>query len=301
MGRPSGLVPSRTWQSEGPHRVRPHRRPVPTTGAQSSGVVHIWWLGQAGFLVEHPGGRLIVDPYLSDSLATKYAGQRYPHRRLPAAPVLPQRLHDVDLALHTHAHTDHLDPLTVAGLLTHNQPRFVAPRARREIALSRGIPAHLLVEVTAGDVLALEGARVEVVPAAHEVITVDDAGDHVFVGYVIDVGGVRVYHSGDCVPFAGQAELLAGLDVDVALLPVNGRDPERLANGVPGNFTVDEAVALCRAAGIPALVCHHFGLFDFNTVDPDELVTRLGEIGDGLSWTVPAVGAAFELSTRRNS
>jgi L-ascorbate metabolism protein UlaG (beta-lactamase superfamily) len=201
----------------------------------------------------------------------------------------------VDLVLHTHAHTDHLDPLTVAGLLTHNQPRFVAPRARREVALSRGIPPYLLVEVAAGDVLELQGARVEVVPAAHEEITVDDAGDHVFVGYVVDVAGLRIYHSGDCVPYDGQAELLSTLDIDVALLPVNGRDPERLANGVPGNFTPTEAVQLCQDAGIPELLCHHFGLFDFNTVPPVELREQVRATASGLAWTIPAVGAGFEL------
>ena len=172
---------------------------------------------------------------------------------------------------------------------------------RREVALERHVPSGRLHAVSAGERVRHGEVTVDVVAAAHELLEVDGAGDHAFLGYVIEVGDVRVYHSGDCVPFDGQAELLQALRVDVALLPVNGRDAHRLDHGVPGNFTVDEAVALCRAAGIPALVCHHFGLFDFNTVDPDELVTRLGEIGDGLAWTVPAVGAAFELSTRRNS
>jgi len=245
--------------------------------------------------VGHPGGTLLVDPYLSDSLATKYAGTRYPHRRLHEVPVHPERLHDVDLVLHTHAHTDHLDPLTVAALLKNNRPRFVAPRARREVALSRGIPPDLLLSVTAGDAFVLAGTAVDVVPAAHEELTVDDAGDHVFLGYVFEVAGVRFYHSGDCAPYAGQAELLASLDIDVALLPVNGRDPERLANGVPGNFTLEEAVRLCHEADIPELVCHHIGLFDFNTVPPVVLREELGATAGQLAWTIPAVGAGFEV------
>jgi L-ascorbate metabolism protein UlaG (beta-lactamase superfamily) len=245
--------------------------------------------------VQHPGGALLIDPYLSDSLASKYAGTRYPHRRLHPVPVPPERLHGVDLVLHTHAHTDHLDPLTVAALLTNNAPRFASPRARREVALSRGIPPDLLVSVTAGDAFVLAGAEVQVVPAAHEELTVDDAGNHVFVGYVVEVAGVRVYHSGDCAPYPGQAELLASLDIDVALLPVNGRDPERLANGVPGNFTLQEAVRLCHEADIPELVCHHIGLFDFNTVPPADLRGQLRAAAGGRAWTIPAVGAGFEV------
>jgi L-ascorbate metabolism protein UlaG (beta-lactamase superfamily) len=142
----------------------------------------------------------------------------------------------------------------------------------------------------------IAGVRLTAIPAAHEVITLDESGAHVFLGYVLEVDGVRIYHSGDCVPFDGQSSLLASLDIDVALLPVNGRDQHRLSNGVPGNFTADEAVALCRDAGIPALICHHFGLFDFNTVNPVELSARLEQIGSGLEWTVPAIGAGFHLS-----
>src|SRR3989442_15753655 len=33
----------------------------------------IWWLGQSGFLVQWHGRHLLLDPYLSDSLTTKYA------------------------------------------------------------------------------------------------------------------------------------------------------------------------------------------------------------------------------------
>jgi L-ascorbate metabolism protein UlaG (beta-lactamase superfamily) len=271
------------------------RLTVPGAGADE---LRLWWLGQAGFALRHPGGRVLVDPYLSDGLAAKYAGRVYPHVRLHEAPVDPADLRDVDLVLHTHAHTDHLDPLTVRGLLAGNRPRFAAPRARRDVALERNVPVELLDAVDAGERIEVGGTAVTVVPAAHEELTRDDEGNHHFLGYVIEVGGVRLYHSGDCVPFAGQAELLAGLDVDVALLPVNGRDPERLANGVPGNFTVDEAVQLCRDAGIPELVCHHIGLFDFNTVAPAAVAGRLEQIAGDIAWTVPAVGAGFRITHR---
>jgi hypothetical protein len=54
--------------------------------------------------------------------------------------------------------------------------------------------------------------------------------------------------------------------IHVAILPVNGRDAQRTAAGIPGNFTFDEAVELCRQAGIDSLLVCHFGIFDFNTV-----------------------------------
>jgi L-ascorbate metabolism protein UlaG (beta-lactamase superfamily) len=258
--------------------------------------LRLWWLGQAGFALEAGGQRILIDPYLSNSLAAKYRGTIFPHERLHPAPVEPERLVGIGAVLHTHAHTDHLDPGTVRPLLDHNDPRFVAPRARRDVALERHVPADRLMAVTAGDELRLPGVRVSVVPAAHEELTVDAAGDHVFLGFVLDIDGTRIYHSGDCAPYDGQAELLAGLDVDVALLPVNGRDTLRRDNGVPGNFTLEEAVGLCREAGIPELVCHHFGLFDFNTVSPDSLHEGLNALAGDLAWTIPAVGAGFRIT-----
>jgi L-ascorbate metabolism protein UlaG (beta-lactamase superfamily) len=58
------------------------------------------------------------------------------------------------------------------------------------------------------------------------------------------------------------------LAADLALLPVNGRDATRAQAGIPGNFTLDEAIALCAETGMTSLLAHHFGLFAFNTIDP---------------------------------
>ncbi|MFI0770409.1 MBL fold metallo-hydrolase [Streptomyces sp. NPDC021218] len=259
--------------------------------------VTLWWLGQAGFALRHRGRLILIDPYLSDTLAEKYRGTLFPHRRMHPAPVAPEAVRGVDAVLCTHGHTDHMDPGTIRALFPHNDPRFVVPRAERERALERGVPASRLTGTTAGERVELaDGITVEPVPAAHERLEQDENGDHRFLGYVLTVGGVRVYHSGDCVPYDGQPELLRTLRVDVALLPVNGRDRHRTENGVPGNFTVREAAELCEAAGIPQLLCHHFGLFDFNTVDPEDARDELRRRATPLSWTVPRVADAYVLT-----
>ena len=112
------------------------------------------------------------------------------------------------------------------------------------------------------------------VPSAHETLTIDARHQHEWLGYVIDVAGMRLYHSGDCIPYPALAATLANLAPQVALLPVNGRDPGRSGNGVPGNFTLDEAIALCREVPIPVMVAHHYGMFDFNTVEPQVIDAR---------------------------
>ncbi|MFE9360515.1 MBL fold metallo-hydrolase [Streptomyces olivaceoviridis] len=274
--------------------------PLPGAFAAPDGAgsedVTLWWLGQAGFALRHGRHLVLIDPYLSDTLARKYRGTLFPHRRMHPAPVAPQDIRGVTTVLCTHGHTDHMDPGTIRPLLLHNRPRFVVPRAERARALERGVLAELLTGTTAGERVEADGIVVEPVPAAHEQLEQDEQGDHRFLGYVVTIGGIRVYHSGDCVPYAGQAELLRDLCVDLALLPVNGRDAYRTANGVPGNFTAREAAALCEAAGIPHLMCHHFGLFDFNTVDPEDTRAELRDHAARLAWTVPLPGHAYVLT-----
>jgi len=36
--------------------------------------LHLWWLGQSGYLIRWWDQHLLLDPYLSDSLTKKYAG-----------------------------------------------------------------------------------------------------------------------------------------------------------------------------------------------------------------------------------
>lgn len=230
----------------------------------------IWWLGQAGFLIAQGGLRIVIDAYLSDSLAEKYRGKPFPHVRMMPAPVAPGALTGIDWLLCTHGHTDHMDPGTIPSLLAANpQARVLAPRAERARALERGVPADRLVLIDAGETVDLGGVRCTATPSAHEDMALNDAG-FLYLGYVLSGGGVTLWHSGDTIPWAGQAEWLAPFRVDLALLPVNGRDAQRAANGVPGNLTMAEALALTDAIGARAMIAHHFGLFAFNTLDPAE-------------------------------
>lgn len=232
--------------------------------------LQIYWLGQAGFIVDIAGQRIVIDPYLSDSLAKKYAGTPRPHVRMMPPPVEPGDIPLVDLVLCTHAHTDHMDPGTLPALLASNPAAtLVAPRAMRQQAIDRsGLSNERLVLVDARERLdLLPDISITATRAAHETLETDADGNHRFLGYVIDAGFVRVWHSGDGIPFGGLEDEAGGLKPDIALLPVNGRRPELSDNGVPGNFFLDEAVLLARTIGAMDLIAHHYGLFEFNTED----------------------------------
>jgi L-ascorbate metabolism protein UlaG (beta-lactamase superfamily) len=246
--------------------------------------LHVWWLGQSGFLVQWGENRLLLDPYLSDSLTRKYATTDKPHVRMTERVVDPSRLSGIGLVTATHAHTDHLDPETLVPLVASNPGlRLVFPEAIRGLAAARsGLPPESLIgldapspgrtvgpgsisEVTVGPV------RIRAVPAAHETLDCDPQGRLSCLGFIIRVGSWTLYHSGDTVLFPGLTDCLREARVDLAFLPINGRSPERR---VAGNLWGHEAAALAHQADMGAVVPCHYELFEFNTASPADFEAR---------------------------
>jgi L-ascorbate metabolism protein UlaG (beta-lactamase superfamily) len=78
---------------------------------------HLWWLGQSGFLLQWKGKRVLIDPYLSDSLTKKYAATDKPHIRMSERVVDPELLRNISIVTSSHNHTDHLDAETLMPVL----------------------------------------------------------------------------------------------------------------------------------------------------------------------------------------
>ena len=240
----------------------------------------IWWLGQSGFLLQWQGRHLLFDPYLSDSLTVKYAATDKPHVRMTGICVAPGRLDFVDLATSTHNHTDHLDAETLLPLTAVNQGlQLLVPEANRVFAAERlGCDPDWLAGMEDGKVHEHAGVSVEGVPAAHEELETDAAGRHKFMGYIARCGEWTVYHSGDTMHYEGMEERLVGMGVDIALLPINGRVPERR---VAGNLWGDEAARLSGAIGARTVIPCHFEMFEFNTASPQAFVDECHKNGQG--------------------
>lgn len=279
--------------------AQPAGSDLATTIRHSGGLdrdFRFWWLGQAGFALRRGDALLLIDPYLSNSLAEKYRNSEFKHLRMMQAPVAPEQMEGCTWYLCTHGHTDHMDPGTIRGVLQAAAPAFLLPRAELGRGRERGMPEARMHGINAGEIQQLTpDISVEAIAAAHETLEVDAEGNHKFLGYVISAGGLRLYHSGDCVPYPGLEQHLAQKQIDVAFLPINGRDAFRLSKGVPGNFTLAEAIALCQAAGIKYLVGHHWGMFDFNTIDPEVAAAILRQDAGPLHWLLPEIGVTYTI------
>ena len=256
--------------------------------------LRVWWLGQSGFFVRIGNRRLILDPYLSDSLTAKYAGTDKPHVRMTRRVIAPERLEQIDVVTSSHAHTDHLDAETLKPLYRSN-PRLqlIIPEANRDLVADRlGIPRDLPIGLDDGTTASVAGFESHGIAAAHNELELDGLGRHRFLGYVVRCGSWSIYHSGDTVFYPTLPEKLRRFAVDLALLPINGDLAERR---VAGNLDGREAAQLAHAIGARWVVPCHYEMFAFNTADPADLFipecTKLGQpfriLRAGAGWTVP--------------
>jgi L-ascorbate metabolism protein UlaG (beta-lactamase superfamily) len=233
--------------------------------------LHLWWLGQSGFLVAYQGAHLLLDPYLSDSLTEQYADTDSPHLRLTGRVVAPERLDFVDVVTSSHNHTDHLDPDTLCPLMAANPGiTVVVPRANLRFAANRlEVEPSRLTPIAVGQPVSHPPFTLHAVPAAHKTLMRDSHGFNAYLGYVVEAGPWTLYHSGDTLLYDGLAEKLQSWQIDVAILPINGRSPERQA---AGNLTGEEAAALAHQVGAGLAIPCHYDMFAFNTASTDQFI-----------------------------
>jgi len=240
--------------------------------------LHLWWLGQSGFLLQWQRRHLLMDPYLSDSLTAKYAATDKPHVRMTERVIAPERLNFIDVVTSSHNHTDHLDADTLLPLIRVNPKlELVIPEANRKFVADRlGVVAELPRGLDAGRSHTFAGFTIHGVPAAHPLIDKDEWGRHRYLGYVIEAGPWTIYHSGDTRLFDDMEAWLRRRPIDLALLPINGDLPERR---VAGNLSGVEAATLAHQIDAKMAIPCHFDMFEFNTASPDEFVETAKRLG----------------------
>ncbi len=259
------------------------------------GSLVVWWLGQSGFLIKSPEGLLAVDLYLSEHLTRKYEGTEKPHVRMTRAPLRGADLRGVDLVLASHKHSDHLDPGTLPDLMAASPDALlVVPEALVEYARTLDIPPDRIQGIDAGNTLERAGFRVRAIPSAHEGLDTDALGHHLYLGFVIEAEGRRLYHSGDTLAYESLLDQLGHDPFDAMFLPINGRDPAR---GVPGNMSAAEAVEIAVRARPRYVVPHHYDMFTFNTVPIEAFAKKSRGVSPGTESRILRCGERWEIST----
>ncbi|GDX43934.1 MBL fold metallo-hydrolase [Bacteroidota bacterium] len=256
----------------------------------STNEVTLWWLGQSGYLIQYKDKRILLDPYLSDSLTVKYQHTEKPHVRISERVIDPSLLPKIDIITSSHNHTDHLDAETINPILN-NSPycKLIIPEANRKFVADRlKINADFPIGLNAGESFTEDDISFYAIPAAHNELDVNEDGKYPYLGYIIQLGSFAIYHSGDTLNYKGIEEWISPFKPAIALLPINGNDPERK---VAGNLNAEEAVALGKKCHIPLVIPCHYDLFAFNTADVNQFISIAKRSSQG--YCVLELGGKF--------
>jgi L-ascorbate 6-phosphate lactonase len=220
--------------------------------------------------VETGDTRVLVDPFFSEYEA-----------RLYDSPPPDDYATGIDALLVTHEHLDHLDAGFLPALVAASPDvRVVVPEPVAPVAAELTGRAEV-VPVAAGHELQLtEGVAVHVTPAWHAPAPAHGYATHGgrFVGYVLTLPSLRLYHSGDTLATPELVEELRPAQIDVAFLPINGRDVFREEREIAGNMSFREAVHLASRIGASTLVPIHWDMFAGNTELPGRAVDEAAGI-----------------------
>jgi len=268
-------------------------RELPT----GSGRVGATWLGQSGFVLRSRETTLLIDPFLSP-----HQGRRY-ESALP-----PDSATGIDLVFCSHEHADHFDAGSAPAIAKASPgATFVVPAPIVDMVTEAGIATDRVLGVQPGETHELDGIAVRPVPARHGVTMADaygfgeelSGGLIRFVGFVLDIEGVRIYHAGDTIHYEGMEATVGALRPNIALLPVNGRHAEREARGIVGNLNEREAAWLAATIGSETLIPMHYDLFTQNLGSAPEVVEAAEEEDRAVTVMIPPRETPFILVAGR--
>jgi L-ascorbate 6-phosphate lactonase len=254
-----------------------------------SGQVFAWWLGGSGFVFKTSKNvQVWIDPYLSDMANVAFGLERaFP------TPVQPEEAAP-DVVVATHWHEDHLDAIAIPIIAKQRlATRFIMPPSAMARAISWGVPRERITPLTWGQCEELGDAKFSAVPARHEAGVVGwEVPDA--MGVVIEVEGIKIYHSGD-TEYDSRLRMLKKLELDVFIGCING---------VTGNMNAYEAALLAWQLKVQTAIPMHHLLWangkanDEATLDPNLFSETYAKLGGQGRVILPSVGAEMVFSCR---
>jgi L-ascorbate 6-phosphate lactonase len=235
----------------------------------------IWGLGQMGVAIKGPDAVIYIDPCLTD-VVREQIGEFWV-RGYPT-PLEPSAITNATYFLSSHEHLDHLDPLTI-GPVAKASPnaKFIVTGWSREIMADLDIADERIIVPPAQETITLPGTsiRLTALPGAHYDKEHDAAKGYRWFGYLIEWNGVTFFHAGDTIIHPGYIEMMkAQPKIDVAMMPVNGRDWIReVVVGATGNLLPVEAAHLSNEIGWDTLIIGHNDLYPNNTISFAEIAS----------------------------
>ena len=207
----------------------------------------IRWIGQGGYLLCDGKTTLCIDPYLSD-VVNRVAG-----RPRMVAPPFPAEELKCDAVICTHNHLDHVD-IDAIPQMPLDGMRFYAPTDAHKTLSECGVSAPIPFDE--GQIYRVGDFEIEAVFAHHSVPA---------IGVLVRHGDVLLYFSGD-TEYHEKLEALAARKINVMVICINGK---------LGNMNAEQAVKLTQILRPTLAIPTHYGMFESNTVDPQDFTNHL--------------------------
>jgi L-ascorbate metabolism protein UlaG (beta-lactamase superfamily) len=224
------------------------------------------WIGHASFLCTLNGAHVLIDPVFSPRVGWFV-------RRFGRPGLRAQDLPRLDALLVTHNHYDHLDRPSVLSL-PRSVPVFV-PRGLGRIF--RRWRFERVTELDWWESGTCDRLRITLVPACHwSRRRVGDTNRSLWGGFVVESGGVALYHGGDSGWFDGFAEIGRRFpNLLAAMLPVGAYAPAWFMENQ--HMNPEQAGQAFLRLGATHMVPMHWGTFkltDESLCEPVERVQR---------------------------
>jgi L-ascorbate metabolism protein UlaG (beta-lactamase superfamily) len=199
--------------------------------------VIVRWFPPAWFQIKTRNQIIYIDPAYLRTYFTKYP-QKIEFSKWPD-PIdgLPEKLPPGDLILITHDHKDHCKDVTINRLRGDDTLICGPKRCIKKLGID-------LMEVNPGAKLNFEGIKINVVDAYNtkkgsSTRKVHHKGDG--VGYLLSIGGKKIYHAGDTDLIAEMKTLM---HVDLAMLPIGGTFTMNIHEAVEAAIVIQPKVVI---------------------------------------------------------
>lgn len=185
-----------------------------------------------------------------------------------------------DYILLSHAHEDHVADM--ASIQKQSGAKVVSIVETAAWVRRQGVEADKVIEMNFGGTVQAPFGSIKMVYALHTNSTPDGQYGGLPVGYVLTIGGKKVYFAGDTA-LTQEMKLLEHVDLDWAFLPIGGHY----------TMDVDDAIRAADWMDCNNIIGIHYNTFPPIQIDKEEAIQRFDDAG--LQLYLPEIGEEVRL------
>lgn len=203
----------------------------------------------------------------------------------------------VDAVFCTHNHLDHFQPDTICKLaVSHPQVCFfvpagildeisevITPFSDRVVGLRQDQQLTLFPDIS-----------VTTVAVPHDSYQTDSSGNEKALGYAFHCGDTTILHCGDAVATQRLVKEVREIgSIQLAFLPINGRDWVRESKNIIGNMTPREAALFAQEIQCQTVIPTHYDMMYGNEEDPLVFAHYMEQICPDCAWHILRLGEPY--------